>query len=279
MTTTIALLTDFGLTDSYVGVMKGVIAGIAPDANVIDITHAIPPQDVRAGALALLTSYHFFPPGTIFIVVVDPGVGSTRRPLAAQGDDYTFVAPDNGVLSYVFAESTHVTAVALDNPAYRLPEISQTFHGRDIFAPGGAHLAAGIPLNQIGSPITEWHELERPVLREEGDVITGEVLQIDHFGNVTTSIGRLRWLEDDHFRLTPTFGADVQPRTSLSTRCDVIIHDITIETIQHTYSETYPGAMLALIGSTGFLELSINLGSFADLYNVHIGDPVTLKAG
>lgn len=280
MVKTIALLTDFGTTDTYVGVMKGVIAGIAPDARVIDITHAIPPQDVRAGALALMTSFRYFPPETVFVVIVDPGVGSTRHPIAVQSGGYTFIAPDNGVLSYMLAENpTEDAPIKLDNAAYHLPEISQTFHGRDIFAPTAAHLAADVGFAEIGTPVGSWKGLEMPTLTEDGDRIHGEIIQIDHFGNVMTSIGRFRWLEDDHLRFTPAFGAAIQPRVSLATRCDIQIGDTRIEGISHNYSEAYPGAVLALVGSSGFLELSINLGSFADLYNVHVGYPLTLEAG
>jgi S-adenosyl-L-methionine hydrolase (adenosine-forming) len=276
---TIALLTDFGTRDPFVGVMKGVIARIAPHANVIDITHEIPAQDIRAGALALLTSYRYFAPNTIFVVVVDPGVGSSRRPIAVRAGDFTFIAPDNGVLSYTLNEFNRHPPRVLDNPAFHLPDISQTFHGRDIFAPVAAHLAAGIPIDQVGSTILSWHLLEAPAFHEAGDHISGEVLQIDHFGNIMTSIGRFRWLEDDHLRLDPAFGAKIGSRVSLARRCNITIGNTRLESISRTYSDAYPGAALALISSSGFLELSINLGSFADLYSVNIGDPVILEAG
>src|SRR5664279_4495717 len=160
MSRLIVLLTDFGTTDSYVGVMKGVMLGIAPDAQFVDLTHAIEPQNIRQAAFTLLNSYRFFPAGTIFLVVVDPGVGSERKPIAvcaggSFAEGYTFVAPDNGVLSYVLHELGDAQAVELDNPAYHLAGISYTFHGRDIFAPAVAHLAAGIALDQLGSPLDQ----------------------------------------------------------------------------------------------------------------------------
>ncbi|MBK8026113.1 MAG: SAM-dependent chlorinase/fluorinase [Chloroflexi bacterium] len=279
MRRTIALVTDFGLTDPFVGVMKGVIARIAPDANVIDISHAVPAQDIRAGALTLLASYGYFPAGTVFVVVVDPGVGSTRRPIAVRAGEALFVAPDNGVLSYILQETEVHERVLLDNPAYQLTVVSNTFHGRDIFAPVAAHLASGVPFTQIGSPLAEWHVLDQPTLASDGDRVTGEVIQIDRFGNVVTSIGRFQWLEDDHLRLEPAFGAPIAPRVSLARRCSITVGDTHLDTIRHTYSEAYPGAALALIGSSGFLELSINLGSFADVFTVNVGDPVTLEAG
>src|SRR5688500_2938100 len=146
MSRLIALLTDFGTEDIYVGVMKGVMKSIAPDAEFIDITHAITPQSIQEGALALKNSYHYFPQGTIFLVIVDPGVGSTRRPIVVTAGGYTFVAPDNGVLSYMLVELitiSDVQAFNLAHPSYRLQNISNTFHGRDVFAPAAAHLASG----------------------------------------------------------------------------------------------------------------------------------------
>jgi len=140
----ITLLTDFGTQDTFVGVMKGVIKTIVPGAEVIDLTHQIPPQDILAGAFALKTAYRFFPLGTIHVVVVDPGVGSSRRPIAARVGDYTYVAPDNGVLSYVLADQALHKAVTLDKSQFHLSQVSRTFHGRDVFAPVAAHLASGV---------------------------------------------------------------------------------------------------------------------------------------
>ncbi|NJL58241.1 SAM-dependent chlorinase/fluorinase, partial [bacterium] len=201
MKTTIALLTDFGLNDVYVGVMKGVIAGINPQARLLDITHAIPPQDVRQGALSLLDAYPYFPAGTIFLVVIDPGVGTARQPIAVQAGGYRFVAPDNGVLSYALATFDTLQVAALNNPDYRLPNVSQTFHGRDIFAPAAAHLAAGVPLALMGDALPDITRLPRPQLTVEGGHITGEVVHIDRFGNVITSIQRLTWQGNDRLTL------------------------------------------------------------------------------
>jgi S-adenosylmethionine hydrolase len=140
----ITLLTDFGLQDPYVGIMKGVIAGIAPGSPVADLTHLVPPGDIRAGALALLSSARFFPPGTVHLAVVDPGVGSRRRPIAIRAGAFSFVGPDNGLFTYVARfDEADTRVVEIANPAYRLPAVSNTFHGRDIFAPAAAHLAVG----------------------------------------------------------------------------------------------------------------------------------------
>ncbi|PJF20688.1 MAG: hypothetical protein CUN56_14900, partial [Phototrophicales bacterium] len=144
MTKVVALLTDFGLEDIYVGVMKGVIASIAPDVQIVDITHSIRPQNVREGAFALMNSYHYFPPGTTFCVVVDPGVGSKRLPIAVKTADYQFIAPDNGVLSYTLSRiGADYEIVTLENPAYQRDHVSHTFHGRDIFSPAAAYIARG----------------------------------------------------------------------------------------------------------------------------------------
>lgn len=275
MSPVIALLTDFGLTDIYVGVMKGVIQNICPQAQIIDVTHAIQPQNIRHGAFTLLNAYGYFPPGTIFVVVVDPGVGSDRRLIAAQAGGYTFVAPDNGVLSYTLAELGDVRAVELSNPAYRLPHVSATFHGRDIFAPAAAHLAAGVELADLGTPLAQLSVFPAPDLVFEGDMIVGEVLHIDHFGNIVTSIGTLRWLAKDDLELTPRFG--VQKTPIKIDHAEVLLNERTFEGIVGIYAETAPGEWLAMVGSSGFLELAINQGNCASRLGTLIGDPVRMR--
>src|SRR5690349_6122403 len=162
MNNTIAILTDFGTKDIYVGAMKGVIHRIAPQAVVIDITHHIEAQNVRQAAFSLLGSYTYFAAGTTFLVVVDPGVGSTRKPIVVRAGDYVFVAPDNGVLTYVLANFESFEAFELTKQDLWLPETSATFHGRDVFAPVAAHIAAGIPLEHVGEPLEEIHTLPMP---------------------------------------------------------------------------------------------------------------------
>ncbi|HBY95291.1 MAG TPA: hypothetical protein DEP84_15285, partial [Chloroflexi bacterium] len=189
----IVLTTDFGTADIYVGVMKGVIAGIAPTARVVDLTHEIRPQDVRHGAYSLSIAVPYFPPGTIFVTVVDPGVGSARRPVAIRTGGYIFVAPDNGVLSLVLREAPADAAVILAERRYQLPQISITFHGRDVFAPAGAHLAAGVPLEALGPALEPADLVMLPAPRrfhDEHGVWHGEILHIDHFGNMVTSLRR-----------------------------------------------------------------------------------------
>ena len=186
----IALLTDFGMADGYVGVMKGIILGIAPGTALVDLTHEIPPQDVRAAAWVLHTSWRSFPPGSIFLCVVDPGVGSARRPIALQAGGCVFVGPDNGLFSYVFNAYPDARAVALDNPRYLPPDRSATFHGRDLFAPVAAWLAADIPPEELGQPLTT-ESLVRLTLPQpiwQGKTLIAHCTHIDRFGNILTDV-------------------------------------------------------------------------------------------
>jgi S-adenosyl-L-methionine hydrolase (adenosine-forming) len=193
----IALLTDFGAVDGYPGVMKGVILGIAPGTALVDLTHEIPPQDVRAGAWVLHTAWRYFPVGSIFLCVVDPGVGSARHPIALQVDGYMFVGPDNGIFSYALGEpardqSHHadIRAVTLENPRYFRADHSATFHGRDIFAPAAAWLAAGIDLEELG-PVRLAESLVRLALPHpnwQGDTLIAHCAHVDRFGNILTDV-------------------------------------------------------------------------------------------
>jgi S-adenosylmethionine hydrolase len=186
----LALLTDFGHGDGYVGIMKGVMLGIAPDAQLVDITHDVAPQNVASAAWILASSYHYFPRGTVFTCVVDPGVGSTRQPIALHAGHWFFVGPDNGLFSYALAEQPVHEAVLLSQAAYHLPQVSATFHGRDIFAPVSAHIAQGVALKELG-PALDPASLQRLAIspaQREGDRIVAQVLHIDHFGNLITTI-------------------------------------------------------------------------------------------
>lgn len=281
----IALLTDFGLQDGYVGVMKGVILSICPTAQIIDISHHIAPQDIRQGAYVLMTAYRYMPAGTIFVGVVDPGVGTSRKPIAVQTNQGIFIGPDNGLFSYVFGQVEVQQAVALQNRQYHLQGISTTFHGRDIFSPVAAHLANGVPLDQIGPALNKsFEKLPLPLLQIEDDHVRGEVLYIDHFGNVVTSIGRLVWGSDDMLQLHPQFGG-----TAFSERVTVApffaeaaaveIAGQSFAPLGLSYMGTQKGSILPLINSAGQLELAVNQGSAAEKLGVHIGDPVILRTG
>jgi S-adenosylmethionine hydrolase len=186
----IALLTDFGASDGYPGVMKGVILGIAPATPLVDLTHEIAPQDVRAGAWVLHTAWRYFPEGSVFLCVVDPGVGSARRPIALKAEERIFVGPDNGLFSYILAEHTDARAVTLANPRYFAARSSDTFHGRDVFAPAAGWLAAGIAVEELGPalPVESLVRLELPHPEWQTTALLAHVIHIDHFGNILTDI-------------------------------------------------------------------------------------------
>jgi len=265
----ITLTTDFGLTDGYVGTMKGVILGIAPTATIVDISHDIlppSPQDwgvrgVREAAFILYTAYPYFPQGTIHVVVVDPGVGSERRAIALRTRQATFVAPDNGVLSYVLVRERVEEIVSLTNPRYHLSPVSRTFHGRDIFAPAAAHLARGVPLAELGEPLTEIiaFPLPRPRGRSDGTIV-GQVIHVDRFGNLITSI-------------TATDLAD----HPLLREGVIEIKGQRMRGIANTYAEVTAGELLALIGSSNHLEISVSGGSASQTLEAKVGDEVLLK--
>jgi S-adenosylmethionine hydrolase len=257
----ITLTTDFGLADGYVGTMKGVILSIDPTATIVDISHDIAPQDVREAAYTLYTAYPYFPQGTVHVVVVDPGVGSERRAIALRTLQATFVAPDNGVLSYVVAGERVEEIVHLTNPRYHLSPVSCTFHGRDIFAPAAAYLARGIPLAKLGQPLTEIiaFPLPRPQFHPDG-IIVGQVIHVDRFGNLITSIMATDLADN------PTLREGV-----------IKIKGQSIRGIVNTYAEVAPGKLLALVGSEGHLEISVSGGSACQTLKAKVGDEVLLR--
>ena len=255
----VTLITDFGLADGYVGAMKGVILSINPTATVIDISHDIAPQDVRGAAYVIYTAYPHFPPGTVHVVVVDPGVGSERRAIALQTPRARFVAPDNGVLTYVVAYDTVEEVVSLTNPRYWLPQVSHTFHGRDIFAPVAAHLAKGVPLDELGEPLDEivTFDLPQPHRRPDGALV-GQVIHIDRFSNLITSIK----------------SADLTD----AARAVVEVRGRRIAGIRRTYAEVGRGELVAYVGSAGHLEIALREGHAARTLEAKVGDEVVLVA-
>jgi len=254
----ITLTTDFGTRDAFVGVMKGVILRLNPDAILVDITHDIAPQNVAHAAFVLASAVPYFPPNTIHLVVVDPGVGSARRALAAQVGETFFVAPDNGVLSLVLPPSSSV--IHLTNPAYWLPRVSTTFHGRDIFAPVAAHLSLGVPLAALGTPIDDWVQLPQTRATRHGDIITGRVVYIDRFGNALTNIGEELLEGLERARLVVRVGAQ------------------TLHGIHTTYTDVAPGDALALVSSTFHIEIAVREGNAAQTLGIHIGDEVRIES-
>lgn len=258
----IALLTDFGTRDHYAGTMKGVALAICPDATFVDITHDIPPHDVLAGALELAAAFKYFPAGTVFLVVVDPGVGSTRRGLAADTGEFRFVAPDNGVLTAVLDDSPARKVVELTERRYARPTVSRTFEGRDRFAPAAAWLARGIDLPALGRPAGDIHRLEipRPALSDDPHpAIAGEVLRVDRFGNLVTNIDR-RTFEKLAGPLTVHLGSHHVPR------------------IVTTYADIGRDEVAALFGSTDHLEIAANGASAAERLMVGRGAGVTVAS-
>jgi S-adenosylmethionine hydrolase len=254
----ISLLTDFGTRDGYVGVMKGVIWKICPDAQIADITHSISPQNIREGAVALLRTTKYFPIGTIHVAVVDPGVGTTRKPLAAEVGGHFFVGPDNGLFSLVFQTAISTGIVpkyySLDNKLFWLPEISHVFHGRDIFAPVGAHLANGDPLEKMGTLFTDPVFLDNPLPRWQGNSWIGEVIAIDNFGNISTNLGTAHIKAKD--------------------RVKVKIGGHSVEGLINTFEDRSAGELVSMIGTEEDLIISVVRGSAAERLSVKIGDPV-----
>src|SRR5213593_2864919 len=258
----LALLTDFGTRDHYAGTMKGVVLTICPDATLVDISHDVPAHDVLAGALELAACYRYFPAGTIFLVVVDPGVGSTRRGIAADAGDYKFVAPDNGVLTVVLDEHPPKRVVELTERKYARPTVSRTFEGRDRFAPAAAWLAKGIELAALGRPAGSIHRLGLPQPLVEPDHITGEVLRVDRFGNLITNVDR------------PMF-----EKLARNGPLDIRVGAHQVSRVVSTYADAAPGEVCALFGSTDHLEIAANGSSAAaalDLgrgASVHVARP------
>lgn len=279
MSKVIALLTDFGLGDIYVGMMKAVILNICPSAQIIDITHAIQPQNVREAAFALMNSYHYFPAGTTFCVVVDPGVGSDRLAIAVKSRQYHFVGPDNGVLSYALAHlGADYEAVKLETPGFQADAISHTFHGRDIFAPAAAHLSQHPEVfDAMGGGLDGIVSLPMPELSYARQRLTGEVMHIDRFGNIITSIGAFHWLHERALRLTAVFSQDIPPLELTASETNITIHSHTVHGISHAYHEVAPGEILAQIDSNGFLEIGANQDDAADRLDAQLGDKIMLR--
>jgi len=267
----ITLTTDFGLADGYVGVMKGVILGIAPEATIVDLSHEIRPQDVRHGAFVLQTACRYFPPGTIHVVVVDPGVGSQRRILVARAAPDTFVAPDNGVLSWALEDLSVDGVVSVTEARYWRPAVSRTFHGRDIFAPLAAHLARGVPAEALGPAISDWLRIPFPKPRRTGNSnhMQGEILHIDRFGNLITNIE----VEAGSGQVTNVSGVPIV----LSEHATITVGRCGVASLHRSYAEVEPGQLLAIAGSSGYLELAVREGNAGVTLGVHRGDGIQIQ--
>lgn len=252
----LSLMTDFGLKDGNVGVMKAVIWGIAPNAQISDLSHLISPQNVAEAALILFRAAPYFPAGTVHLVVVDPGVGTARRAIAAQIGDQFYVGPDNGTLTLWLQKKPAARFFALDKPQYWLKEVSHVFHGRDIFAPVAAHLAAGLPLEALGTPFDDPLLLQLPQPRRLPNGLRGEVIHSDHFGNLTSNIR----------------AEDLGDRLQSPQKLRVRLNNVEISGLVNTFGERPAGELVALIGSTGNLLACLVNGSAAAQLNSKIGD-------
>ena len=259
----ITLTTDFGTSDAYVGTMKGVILGINPSVRVVDLTHTIPPQDIHEAAFTIHSAYRYFPKGTVHTVVVDPGVGSDRQAIVCEIDGAFFVCPDNGVLGYLLQDIDSSTehrmnVVAIQNPAYWLPEVSNTFHGRDIFAPVAAHLSRGVPLADIGPPVKNLVQLPIPIPEVSRNMITGQIVKIDRFGNAITNISE---------------GAVAGEASGY----EINVQGTRLTRLNRAYAESAVGEPLAIIGSSGLLEIAVSGGSAEKQLGLKREDAVVVR--
>ena len=259
----ITLTTDFGIRDTYVGIMKGVILGINPDVQVVDLTHAIPPQDIHDAAFTIHAAHRYFPKGTIHTIVVDPGVGTDRQAIVCEIEGTFFVCPNNGILSYLLQDIGNTTentmnAVTIQNPDYFLPEVSNTFHGRDIFAPVAAHLSLGVPLANIGPLLQDLVEFPILTPRVSGNTITGHIVKIDRFGNGITNISE-------------------STLTDAATSYEIRVGNTRLKRVNRAYAESEVGEPLAIIGSYGLLEIAINGGNAEISLGLKWGDVVEIQ--
>jgi S-adenosylmethionine hydrolase len=261
----ITLLTDFGENEGYAGAMKGVILSINPEAQIVDISHTIPSHGIQEGAFVLKTSYPYFPKGTIHLAVVDPGVGGDRKPIIVETENHLFVGPDNGIFSYVYEENATKIWEINERKYFLLPH-SDTFHGRDIFSPVAAYLSRGIEVSKIASIISEFSRLPipRPAIREKE--IGGHILHVDRFGNLITDIPK-RFVEK----------YDTTSRNSFEFCSATGESFVRIHRLSRTYSEGTSGEVIALIGSSGLLEFSVNEGRADEVIPVKAGDAFLIR--
>ncbi|SDO89805.1 SAM hydrolase/SAM-dependent halogenase family protein [Desulforhopalus singaporensis] len=258
----VTLLTDFGLSDEYVGVIKGLLHKFCPGVQIIDISHTVDPQNSRKAAHLLTRAYPYFPPGTVHLIIVDPGVGSTRKIIAFKTSEQIFVGPDNGLFSMIFKKEEILAIHQVTARHLFLPAPSNTFHGRDIMAPIAARLAGGLPIEQVGPSISvgDCIELPTPQILRDPQQLTGEVTHIDRFGNLCTNISSE---EIDVF----SEGCGVE----------INIGPVSISSISRSYSSCNVGQPLALYDSQGLLEIAINCGRFAATHGIKEGEKITVK--
>lgn len=254
----ITLTSDFGLQDHYVSAIKAVILGIVPDAHIVDISHEIPPQDIMAGAWVIRNAAFMFPPETVHLVVVDPGVGTDRKPIVLKIGDQYFVGPDNGIFSLLYDEFKY-KAFKLNKPEFWRAERSRTFHGRDIFAPVAAHLSAGVPLKDMGTPIKDLVVYHWAVPIADKDGLQGWIVHIDRFGNLITNISE-KLIEEVIGRR----------------KVKIYVGNTMIDHMVNTFGDVEDGDPAAFIGSSGMLEIGINKGNASTMLGVYKGAQISL---
>ncbi len=270
----IALITDFGTSDPYVGIMKGILAGISPETIFIDLTHHIPPGNIQRGAFVLWQSSLDLPQGTVFLAVVDPGVGTERKAICLVCDGQRFIGPDNGLFSYLLYGKEY-QAWELSNPAYQLSSPGTTFHGRDIFAPAAAYAANGIWGDKFGNAVKSIQCLPEPRLVKKGSSLSGEVISTDKFGNIFTSLGRFQSTDSWDLILSSWIN-HINCKIKDRTLVEIILKGKTLSLVK-TFAMVPEGTCAGLIGSTGLLEIVCNQGSAAKLLSLKRGDEIILR--
>jgi hypothetical protein len=261
----VTFTTDFGLSDPFVGTMHGVVLNIQPDTRIVDICHSVASYDIFDGAWTISQAYRFFPPRTVHVVIVDPGVGGARRPIIAETEDHIFVAPDNGVLSLIETREPKFVVRQITAERYFLHPVSQTFHGRDIFAPAAGWLSKGVDPSEFGPEISDYVRAPLPqVERIGGDTFRGVVIKVDKFGNLITNIGRLE---------APELFAGG------TTAASFLIAGEIITRLCRSYAEGAEDEVFAIIGSSGYLELAAKQASAAEKLAAGVGSPVGIVLG
>jgi S-adenosyl-L-methionine hydrolase (adenosine-forming) len=260
----VTFTTDFGLTDAFVGIMHGVVLNIQPDTRIVDVCHSITSYDILDGAWTIAQAYRFFPPRTVHVVIVDPGVGGTRRPIVVETEDYIFVAPDNGVLSLIEARESKFVVRHITAERYFLQPVSQTFHGRDIFAPVAGWLSKGVAPGEFGPEISDYVRAPLPQVESVGEnSLRGVVVKVDKFGNLVTNIAE----------------SDVLGMAGKGSPVSILISGQTLTRICRSYAEGGDDEVFAIIGSSGYLELAAKQASAAEKLAASVGSPVGIVVG
>jgi S-adenosylmethionine hydrolase len=266
MRTIVALLSDFGTQDHYVAAMKGAVLSVCPDAQLVDVVHDLAPHDVEAGSFVLAAAVEGFPAGTVFLAVVDPGVGTSRRSLAVQTEAHRFVAPDNGLLTHILADHHTARVHAITNAGLFRFHVSPTFHGRDVFGPVAGHLARGMPIEEVGPPVDDPQRLPLPAVRLRGhQEWEGEVVHVDRFGNLTTNVSDRALSE-----MLEHFGGD-------PTEVVVVVEGAVLPLVR-TYGDVSEGEPCALVGSSRRLEVAVHGGNAARILGAARGAAVRIRA-